>query len=245
MTAKSSITVFVPAFNEEENLQRAVKGVLEALIKVNPPDYEIIILNAFSSDGTGEIADNLSEEYKKIKVIHRKSWYGLGANYMEGVRQASMSYFVLFPGDNENSTDSLAKSLEYIGKADIIVSYTLNTQVRSLHRRIVSRFFVYLLNFLFNLKLKYYNGNAVYKTDMLKKVSVRSEDFAYNAEILIKLIKSGQSFIEVGIEIKPTGKTAIFNIRNVFGVIKSIMLLFIDVTIINRGKYKKTIKQIV
>lgn len=244
MTAKNSITVFVPAFNEEENLKQAVAGVLEALSKVNPPDYEIIILNAFSSDSTGEIADNLSEDNKKIKVIHRKGWYGLGANYMEGVRQAAMAYFVLFPGDNENASDSLAKSLEYIGKADIIVSYTLNFKVRSLHRRIVSKSFVNLLNFLFNLNLKYYNGNAVYKTDMLKKVSVQSKDFAYNAEILIKLIKSGHSFIEVGIEIKPTGKTAIFNIRNVFGVIKSIMLLFVDVAIINRSKYKKTIKQI-
>jgi len=155
MTAKNSISVFVPAYNEEENLKQAVEGVLEAIRKVNPPDYEIIILNAFSSDKTGEIADSLSEENKKIKVIHKKRSHRLGANYMEGVRQASMAYFVLFPGDNENSSESLAKSLEYIGKADIIASYTLNTQVRSLHRRIVSRLFVYLLNFLFNLKLKY------------------------------------------------------------------------------------------
>ncbi len=234
-----TITIFVPAFNEGKNLRHAVDGALNALKKVNPADSEILILNACSSDNTGEIADELAREVSNIKVIHRKSWFGLGANYMEGVKHASMEYFVMFPGDNENSSDSLAEALDRVGEADIIIPYTVNTEARPPHRRIISKCFVMLLNFLFNLRLKYYNGNAVYKTDILKTLHINSQDFAYNAEILTRLIKSGFSYTEIGIKITPTNKTAIFNIRNITGVIKSIIFLFFDVRVVNRSTYNQ------
>lgn len=231
---KKTVTIFIPAFNEEKNIEGAVESALN-VAKTRSADYEIIILDAFSSDKTGEIADRLASENKSIRVIHRKKWLGLGANYMEGVRQASMDYFVLFPGDNEISRDSLSESLALLSETDIIIPYTMNTEVRAPHRRIISKAFVILLNTLFNLKLRYYNGNAVYKTKVLKNLTINSQDFAYNAEILIKLIKSGHSYLETGMKIKPiTNKTALFNIRNIFGVIKTISFLFYDVNIKNR-----------
>jgi len=234
-----TVTVFIPAFNEEKNLANAVAGALNA-VTGQSGGYEILILDACSSDRTGEIADGLAAENPNIRVIHPKKWAGLGANYMEGVRQARMEYFVMFPGDNENSSESLAAAIAMAGKADIIISYTLNMEVRALHRRLISNSFVWLLNCLFGLTMKYYNGNAVYKTNLLQGLDVKSQDFAYNAEILIKLIKSGCSYTEFGIQIKPTNKTAIFNIKNIIGVIKTISLLFYDVRIKNREKYQRT-----
>lgn len=239
MTSKNrhTITVFIPAYNEEINLANAVSGALNA-IKNNFSKYDILILNAYSSDKTGEIAERLSDKNPNIRVIHRKNWHGLGANVKKGIEQATMEYFVMFPGDNENSWVSLSETLKKIGSTDIIIPYTINKQARAFYRRIISSWFVFLLNFLFRLKLKYYNGNAVYKTDMIKRLHIHSEDFAYNAEILVKLIKSGYSYTEIGIHIQPTQKTAIFGVRNIVGVIRSVIYLFLDVNIINRNQYK-------
>lgn len=234
-----SITIFIPAYNEEKNLANAVDGALNA-VKDQGIDYEILILDACSADKTGEIADRLAAANPRIRAIHPKKWAGLGANYMTGVRQARMEYFVMFPGDNENSWQSLAQAIALAGKADIIISYTQNMEVRALHRRLISDAFVCLLNGLFGLTMKYYNGNAVYKTKLVQALDVKSEDFAYNAEILVKLIKSGCSYTEFGIQIKPTNKTAIFNIKNVVGVIKTVCRLFVDVRIRNREHYQKT-----
>lgn len=234
-----TVTVFVPAFNEEKNLANAVAGALNA-VQGQTDGYEILILNACSSDKTGQIADELAAANPQVRVIHRQKWAGLGANYMEGVRQARMEYFVMFPGDNENSWQSLAQAIAMAGKADIIISYTMNMEVRALHRRLISDAFVWLLNRLFGLTMKYYNGNAVYKTKLVQGLEVKSQDFAYNAEILIKLIKSGCSYTEFGIQIKPTTKTAIFNIKNIIGVIKTVCLLFYDVRVKNRGHYQRT-----
>jgi len=233
-----SITVFIPAFNEEKNLANATRGALNALEGYGD-DYEIIILNACSSDNTGKVAEELAAANPKIRVIQQTQWAGLGTNYMAGVKAARMDYFVMFPGDNENSWQSLAQAIALAGKTDIIISYTTNMEVRAWHRRVISDSFVWLLNHLFMLNLRYYNGNAVYPTRLLKRLEVKSQDFAYNAEILIKLIKSGCSYTEFGIQIKPTNKTAIFNIKNIIGVIRTIALLFYDVRIRHRDQYQQ------
>lgn len=236
-TCPKTITVFIPAFNEAENIQGAVESALKAVHHCSI-DYEIIILNACSTDRTGEIAEFISAENEKIKVVHRRVWSGLGANYMVAASHATKEFFVMFPGDNENSWQSLAMALEKIGESDIVIPYTKNTEVRAFHRRLISKAFVLFLNIIFNLKLRYYNGTAVYKTKVLQKLKINSQDFAYNAEILIKLIKSGYSYSEIGIEIKPTTKTAIFNINNVIGVLKTICRLIYDVKIKERKLYQ-------
>lgn len=233
-----SVTVFIPAFNEEKNLAAAVEGARNAL-RDRASRQEIIILNACSGDRTGEIADRIAAADPSVKVIHNREWAGLGANYLKGVHQATTDYFVMFPGDNENSWESLAEALALAGQADIIIPYTVNSEVRARHRRLISNAFVQLMNLLFNLRLRYYNGNAVYRTADLKGLEVKSRDFAYNAEILVKLLRSGRTFRELGIRIKPTGKTAIFNPRNIIGVIRTISALFYDVNIKNRARYRQ------
>jgi glycosyltransferase involved in cell wall biosynthesis len=236
--SRISVTVFIPAFNEEKNLAAAVEGARNAL-RGRAGSQEIIILNACSGDRTGEIADRIAAADQTVKVIHNREWAGLGANYLKGVRQATTDYFVMFPGDNENSWESLAEALALAGQADIIIPYTVNSEVRARHRRLISDAFVRLMNLLFNLRLRYYNGNAVYRTADLKNLEVKSRDFAYNAEILVKLLRTGRSFRELGIRIKPTGKTAIFNPRNIIGVIRTIAALFYDVNIKNRARYRQ------
>lgn len=233
-----SVTIFIPACNEEKNLEAAVAGARSALRGV-AGRREILILDACSRDRTGEIADRIAAADPTVKVIHNREWAGLGANYLKGVEQATMEYFAMFPGDNENSWESLAEALALAGQADIIIPYTVNSEVRARHRRIISDAFVHLMNLLFNLRLRYYNGNAVYRTADLKNLEVKSRDFAYNAEILVKLLRTGRTYRELGIRIKPTGKTAIFNPRNIVGVLRTIAALFYDVNIRNRGRYRQ------
>jgi glycosyltransferase involved in cell wall biosynthesis len=224
-----TISVILLTYNVEENLLEAVDSVLKALDR-KFVDYEILISDGGSKDKTLEMADRLASENKKIKVIRNKN-IGMGYSYFKGVESASLNYVTMFPGDNENSGFFFGKTLEKVGEADIIVPYTTNQNVRQFHRKLISDWFVIFMNTLFNLRLKYYNGNAVYKTRDLKKLKVISKDFAYNAEILIRLIKSGHTFVEVGIKIKPSHKTAIFEISNIIGVVKTVFLLFYDIYI--------------
>ena len=226
---KNTLSIVVLTYNVKGSLKDAVNSVLKA-VKGKFRDYEVIISDGGSSDRTLEIADNLALKNKKIKVLRNKN-IGMGYSYWKGVEMASMDYCTMFPGDNENSGVYFAKTLSKIGEADIIIPYTINQKVRTFHRRVISDAFVWLMNNMFNLKLRYYNGNAIYRTKDLRKLKIRAKNFSYNSEILVRLIKSGHSYSEIGIKIKPTNQTTAFSIKNIFEVIKNLVLLFNDINI--------------
>jgi Glycosyl transferase family 2 len=94
-----SVSVFIPALNEEENLEPTVARLIEALT-VTVEDYEIIIVDDGSSDGTGAVADSLAAESSAVRVLHNPHNMGLGYCFTQGYREAGKDFFVYIPGDN-------------------------------------------------------------------------------------------------------------------------------------------------
>lgn len=225
---KPDITVIVPALNEEKSLSAAVDEVLGALDNNVFDDYEILIFNDGSTDSTGKIADELASSNKNIKVIHNGTTRGFGYNYRQGVKLAKCEYVILVPGDNEIPASTIKEVLRHAGSADIIIPYIINKEVRSLFRRIVSRAGLTVVNFLFGLKIKYYNGPVLHKTEIIKSVPLTTNGFAYQIEALVQLLKSGYSYLEVGmnIRIREHGTTKIFRIKNLVSVTRTLNKLF-------------------
>ncbi len=139
----------------------------------------------------------------------------------------------MIPGDNETEEKSIIDVFESIGKADIIIPYTANQNIRPLSRRIISIFFTTLMNILFfgKWKLNYFNSIVVHKKNLIKSISIKADNFAFQAEALVKLIKSGCSFIQLPIYIKPRtyGKSSAMKIKNLMGVAKTILVLFNEI----------------
>lgn len=242
---KPTITVVVPALDEEGNIEAAVADVRRAL-DGRFSDYEIIVFDDGSTDSTPRIIDRLAEEDSRVRAVHNDGNRGLGYCYTEGVRLASMEYVVLIPGDNEIPAAAMERIFDAVGKADIVVPYTANPSVRPLPRRIVSRLFVIILNTLFGMDLRYYNGTCVHKTSIVKHVPMSTMGFAYMASILVRELKAGASFTEVGVHIKQrdTGATKAFAPANVISVARTIAELFYDVRIKNRHKYNKPLRRV-
>lgn len=238
-----SLSIIIPAYNEETNLESAVKDMVMAvnLAKDVIKDYEILIFNDCSTDKTGEIADRLAKENKNIRVIHNPKNRGLGYNYRKGTELAKNKFIIMVPGDNEIKTDSVRGMFKLFGRADIIISYIGNPEIRPLSRQLISKAFVKLMNFLFGLRLKYYNGVCLIRKDLLRKVRMTTHGFAYMAEILVGLIRSGSSFIEIPFYLQPRkyGKSAAFRLKNVMSVAKTIIQLFWEVYFKEREKYSK------
>lgn len=229
------ISIIVPAYNEEKNLANAVENLYTALKNKGMDNQcEILIFNDYSSDKTGETAERLAKENNIIRVFHNKKNMGLGYNFKEGVKAAKGEYVTWLPGDNENLPDSFVETLSYAGKADVIIPFTSNQEVRAFNRRIISKIYTAANNFLFGLNLKYYNGLSVYRRDFLKALLPQmTHSFAFSAEILVNLLKSGATYIEVPIKIKPriSGESSAFRVKNIFNTIKTILKLFYKINI--------------
>jgi glycosyltransferase involved in cell wall biosynthesis len=226
---KDSITILVPAYNEEKGLRGAVSST-DSIVKRMFRDYEIIIFDDCSTDRTPEIADQLARKYSKVKVVHNKKNGGLGYNYRKAVELASKTYFTMVTGENEILPDSLTKLLENAGEADIIIPYNINTEIRPWYRRAISSGFSVMMNVLFGLRVRYYLGPVVHTTALLKRARITTSSFAYQAEILVHLIKEGKhSYKEIGIYNRKPEKTSMFKLKNLVGVGKTVATLFFSI----------------
>lgn len=242
---KSSISIIIPALNEERNIKATVDEVLSA-IGERFSSYEILIFNDGSSDNTGKVAEELARGNKSIKIIHNPVNMGLGYNYKRGVELAEKDYIMLVPGDNQILGDSIANIFGLIGKADMVIPYIENPGVRPLSRQATSKLFTLLMNFLFNLDLNYYNGVVVHKKDIIKSVPMSTGGFAYQAQVLTRLIKSGHSFVEVGMRIQEReyGSSKAFSLRNIISVLRSIKNLFWEIYFKGDNTYRMPVRRV-
>lgn len=192
---KDSVSIIIPAHNEEKNISHALKSVKKALAGIK--DWEIIIVNDGSTDRTAEIIDEMARKDRRIKIIHFPDNWGIGMVWQKGIAKASKTYIGGFPGDNDMASDSLTKLLTKRTEADIIISYMSNPGARSLFRQIISKTYVVLMNFLCGLSLRYFNGYFVARAKLLKELKLQATGFSIFAEIIAKMIKKGAKYKEI------------------------------------------------
>lgn len=231
-----SVSVVIPAYNEEKNLEATTVFLLERLDKNGILDFEILIFNDNSTDTTGKIADELASKHSQIRVVHNPKNMNLGYNITKGFELATKEFVGFIPGDNETEPETLDNIFRVLGQADVIIPYIKNPEARPWGRRMLSKTYVMIINTAFCLNMKYYNGMCYFKTSMVKKVPVSTHGFAYMTEILVKLLKSGSNFIEVPMinRVRERGATKAFRIKNILSVFKTFLHLFYEVQILRR-----------
>ena len=223
MKTKPTLTVVMPALNEEANLRDAVKTALVA-IGDRFDDYEILVVNDGSSDRTGAIAEEIAATNPHVRVIHNDRPRNLGGIYRQAIAAARFEYIVMVPGDNESSLPSLVVPLEAIGQADIVIPY-VPRDMRAKRRVILSRTYVWILNRLLGLDLRYYNGTVVHRVASLREITIETDSFAYQSEALFKLIRAGKSYVQIPVQIEQqtgTGRRSnALRLKNLVGVAKA------------------------
>ena len=75
------VTVVVPTFNERENLSHIAAAITHQ-------GYRVLIVDDSSPDGTGELADQIAAEDRRVSVLHRRKKEGLGPAYADGFDRA-------------------------------------------------------------------------------------------------------------------------------------------------------------
>lgn len=214
-----SVCFIVPALNEERIVEAVTRDIW-AVVDARIAHYEIILVNDGSTDRTGAIMDRLARELAHVRVLHNNPNIGLGASYQRGVAEAKCDYIMMLCGDGGLPASSLPPIIAKIGTADIVVPFMLNLrQLKTPMRYVVSRSYTWSLNTLFGYRLNYYNGLPVHRRVLLERIEITSSGFGFQAEILIKLLKTGCSFVQVGVlGAEATNKSSIFRLRNVISV---------------------------
>ncbi len=232
--SSQSLSIIVPAYNEAENIVPALEEMVAACHNAKLT-YEILVVNDCSTDDTAAKATTYAQDHPEVRVIDNPVNLGFGGAFRAGLSQAIMDSSVMVCGDNCIDRDELGKIISRTGEADIVVPYIANPEVRSLPRRFLSRLYVSVLNVLFGLDLKYYNGHNVFPTQAVQGSKFTS-GFAFSAEILIQMLTCGYTCVQVPMVIRPrlNGQTKAFTIRNILRVVNTIFKLFYEVHLSRR-----------
>jgi len=196
-----AVSICVPAFNEEKTLRGAVEDLLETLhSKVGGLD--IIIVDDGSTDSTTQVSVQLMRMHKNIRVIRHAKRMGIGASYRDALKIARGDYFTWFPADHENSAQEFILCLPYLKKGAIATCYHRGQDPRTYLRRFISRGYTVLLNIVFRLNLKYYNGLTIFPLSALSPSVSLCDGFFFTAENIIKAVRRGYKVIELPAPLK-------------------------------------------
>ncbi len=115
-----SISIIIPAYNEDCSLEKAVTHTCESF-RFLGLNFEIIIVDDYSKDRTGEIADRLATGTPNIVALHHERNTGIGGAFRTGIGRATKDFVIFVPVDNPLDTDDIEAYLKSMQVCDIVV----------------------------------------------------------------------------------------------------------------------------
>lgn len=224
--AEESLSIIMPALNEERNIEAAVHSSLNALNDLQIKG-EIIVVNDGSTDKTGELTAALIQEDPRVRMIKHDRPEGIGASFWDGVQSARGTVVVMLPGDNENDPYEPLRYFDLLRHVDMVIPFIYNKGARGSLRELISFLYRTIINMTFRVNLNYTNGTVLYRKSILSAIHLQSKGFLYQTEILVKTIRGGYLFAEVPcwLRKRATGVSKALSFWSLINVMKGYLLL--------------------
>jgi len=192
MSLGYKVSLVIPAYNEEESIERAIKTSNDFLSSITN-DYEIIIVNDASSDRTGQIVDRYAQLNPNVKPIHNKNNLGSGRSLFIGLKSAQYDFVLTNFADLPFDIRELCYILTLIDREniDFVVVTRKNRKANSIYRKITSLLNYWLIRILFGIKLADFQFVQIYKKRILDVIDAQSRGTFVPPEIIIKALHEG------------------------------------------------------
>jgi glycosyltransferase involved in cell wall biosynthesis len=223
----TSLSLFFPCFNEQDNIERVVKSALDVLTPLKI-DYEVIIVDDGSRDKTGQIADSLATKDKHIKVVHHQTNRGYGAALQSGFSAASKEFVFYTDGDGQFDIKELPPLFKYMTDYGIVSCYRIKRR-DNLIRKINALGWTTLVCLLFRMKIKDIDcAFKLYKRSIFDDIKMRSTGALINTEIFARARRKGYKIFQVGVNHYPrtAGEQTGARLRVILRAFKELFMLY-------------------
>lgn len=222
-----SFSFIVPALNEARNLPAVIDEIARVTQASGVLEYEVIIVDDGSTDGTAAIVERLSAQHGNIILLRNETRKGVGKSFLAGAAIAEKEYCLIVPGDNEFDLDFFPRAVSILvaGSSDLVVTHVLNPWLRPYHRRVISSLYINVFNLLFRTDFRYTNGIVIYPSEWIRSTKLLSAGYTFQSEALLNAFHEGKRFASAGMNIRPRayGKSKIFSFSSMAEIVASLV----------------------
>jgi len=202
------ILVIVPTYNERDNLPVLVQRVMS-----QPVEVDLLIVDGNSPDGTGSLADELTAQHPRLKVLHEKEKNGLGRAYCAGFKWAlerDYEFILEMDGDFSHNPDDIPRLVEAARDADLALGSRYRDGIRvinwPLRRLMLSMAAAKYVQVITGMPIADPTGGfKCFRRKSLQSIdldAVRSDGYSFQIELTHKLWREGMRIVEVPIVFK-------------------------------------------
>jgi glycosyltransferase involved in cell wall biosynthesis len=211
MSRVPSLSVVLPAYNEQDNVATVIQRGLEVLPRL-AEDFEVIVVDDGSSDATAAVVRAISDqEYPNVRLISHPVNRGYGAALRTGFKMARHDLVFYTDSDNQFDLSELEYFLPLVRDHDMVIGfrvYRYDTVVRSM----LSWGYNRLVRVLFRVRVR--DVDCAYKLlrrEVLEKIDIHCENFFVDTELVAKARKWNFRIVEKGVRHYPrmAGETTV------------------------------------
>lgn len=193
-----SLSVILPAYNEEANIAETVQSVVDALSRWGL-DFEVVVVNDGSADNTGLILQELAAANWRIRPVTHEVNRGYGAALVTGFESARNDLSFFMDSDGQFDISELAQFLPLIDRYDAVLGYRIDR--KDARMRLINAWgWKQLVRLLLGVRVRDVDcAFKLFRGEFFRSHILESRGAMINAEILYKLRRDGYTTTQVGV----------------------------------------------
>jgi glycosyltransferase involved in cell wall biosynthesis len=197
-----SLSLVLPAHNEEDNIRIVVEDALRVLPQYTDT-FEIIPVNDGSRDATGDILQQLAADDDRVRPVSYTMNKGYGGALVSGFDATRYDYVMFMDADRQFDIADIARLAPFVGRYDIVAGFRMERS-DPLIRRINAEVFNVAVRILFGVHLRDLDcAFKIFRGDQLRSLDLISNGALINCEMQAKLRRQGATLQQVGVEHYP------------------------------------------
>ena len=202
--ASYSLSVILPAHNEEEAIAGTVHEVVDVLAAWTwVHEYEVIVIDDGSWDQTGAILDTIAAANPSVRIIHHTANQGYGAALVSGFEAATKDLVFFMDSDGQFDIHDLEGFFPLLQEYDAVLGYRVNRQDTWM-RKLNAWGWKILVGMVFGIYVRDVDcAFKLYRGDFFRGHRLETRGAMINTEILYKFTRAGYTYTQVGVHHLP------------------------------------------
>ena len=224
----AGLSVFFPAYNDSGTIASMVIRTVKTASELTP-DFEVIIVDDGSADGTADIADELARTYPQVRAVHHPINRDYGAALQTGFRSATKELIFYTDGDGQYDVRELHNLLAQLKpNIDLVNGYKVK-RADAWYRIWIGALYRRAMRVAFRLTIRDVDCDfRLFRRHIFDAIRLESRSGVICVEMAKKFERAGFRMVEVPVSHYPRlhGSSEFFRVRHLVHTFRGLLKIW-------------------